>query len=300
MNGVIEAKELYLDYGKNVAIYSMNINLNENQLIGLVGKNGSGKTTFMKLCAGLLYPTQGEINIHGHNPMNNLEVLKEIVYSYPNIAFQESNTLNTIIDYYAMFYPRFDTTFAKKLLTLFSLKLTQKYKSLSQGMTSTFNYICALSTRAKLTLLDEPVLGMDITVRKKVYEILLRDYMEYPRTILISSHILSEIEDILSQIILIDTGKIVFYKDIDEVSAMAYRIDGAEAAVKAYTHSIPVLLEVHNTTGSSAIIESRCDDAVIKKCQSMNLKVARLRPEEIYIYKTNQDGRMEIECLWTN
>jgi ABC-2 type transport system ATP-binding protein len=283
---VIEIKQVGLKYQEKLALNNISLRLNENQLIGLIGRNGCGKTTFMKLCAGLLEPTDGQILVLNENPMNQIDVLKEIIYSYPNIPHNASNTLQIIFDYFNMFYPRFDQIFSLKLLEVFSLKPSMKYKSLSQGMKSVFNYICALSTRAKITLFDEPILGMDVTVRKKVYEILLRDYMEYPRTIIVSSHILSELEDILSEILLLDHGTIMFYKDMEEVSSMAYRVDGSEEAVRAFVEKRAVLYEDHKTLGSFAIIESQYDEIATKEGKDRNLTISKVRPEELCIYKT--------------
>lgn len=298
MSGVIEAKQVRLKYGKKTALNNISIDLGENQLIGLIGRNGCGKTTFMKLCAGLLEPTDGEIFVLNETPINNIDVLKEVIYSYPNIPHNPSNTLQRIFNYFSMFYPRFDQVFALKLLDVFSLKSSMKYKSLSQGMESIFNFICALSTRAKVTMFDEPVLGMDVTVRKKVYEILLRDYMEYPRTIIVSSHMLSELEDILSEILLLDQGTIIFYKDLEEVNSMAYRIDGSEEAVKAFAEKRDVLYEDHKTIGSFAIIEGQYDHIATKEGKDRNLIISKVRPEDLCIYKTIHGGKEDFECLW--
>ncbi len=298
MSGVIETKQLKLAYGKKLAINNVTISLNENQLIGLIGRNGSGKTTFMKLCAGLLEPTNGDILVLNENPINSINVLQEIIYSYPRVSHKGGNTLQGIMDYFSLFYPRFDLKFALKLLEVFSLNPYMKYKNLSQGMESTFNYICALSTRAKLTLFDEPVLGMDVTVRKKVYEILLRDYMEYPRTIIVSSHILSELENTLSEILLVDNGTIVFYKDMEEVSSMAYRVDGAEAEVKTFVEKRSVLYANYKTLGSFAIIENQYDDVDRKESKNLNLVITKVRPEDLCVYKTTHVREEDLECLW--
>lgn len=298
MSGLIEAKGLTVNYGKVTALNNVTIHLNENQLIGLIGRNGSGKTTFMKVCAGLLEPTKGEIVVFNQKPMDNIQVLSDVIYSYSNIPHYDSSTLQAIFDNFQMFYPRFNRTFANKLLEFFSLKATMKYKSLSQGLTSVFNFICALSTRAKISLLDEPILGMDVAIRKKVYEILLRDYMEFPRTFIISSHILSELDDLLSEILLIDQGKIIFYKDMEEVSTIAYRVDGPEDAVKTFCKTRSMIYEKHNTTGSFAIIESKFDELVKKECIDANLSISKVRPADLCVYKTIGDGEADLECLW--
>lgn len=298
MRGVIETKQLIFKYGRKTALDHVNLTLNENQLIGLIGRNGSGKTTFLKLCAGYYYPTDGEISVFQEEPFNRIEGISEIIYSNPNVYHKESNTLERILEYFKLTYPRFDEVFANKLLEIFSLRPSMRFRSLSQGMTSVFHFICALSTRARLTLLDEPILGMDVTSRKKIYEILLRDYIEFPRTIIVSSHILSELEDILSEILLIDDGKIILYKDLDEVRTMSYRIDGTEDAVKAFCSNKTVMYSNYNTINSYAVIEGEYNKIIIAEGEKHNVAFSKVRPEDYCVYKTLRGGEADIECLW--
>ncbi len=298
MRGVIETKQLTYRYGRKTALDHVNITLNENQLIGLIGRNGSGKTTFLKLCAGYYYPTDGEITVFEEEPFHRIESLGEIIYSNPNVYHKELNTLEQILKYFKLTYPRFDAVFANKLLVVFALQPTMRFKNLSQGMVSVFNFICALSTRARLTLFDEPILGMDVTSRKKIYEILLRDYIECPRTIIVSSHILSELEDILSEILLIDEGKIILYKDLDEVRTMSYRIDGTEDAVKAFCSDKTVIYSNYNTMNSYAVIEGEYNDTIIPEGEKYNVAFSKVRPEDYCVYKTLRGGEADLECLW--
>lgn len=300
MSFSVETKQLSINYGKKHAIIDFTVNINENQIIGLIGRNASGKTTFLKLCAGLLRPTGGDIKVFGQNPRNNLNILQEIIYSCSDVPLQAALPLEQIIEDFSIFYPHFDHVFAYRLIEYFSLSRHAKYSGLSKGETSVFNFICAIAARAKLTLLDEPLLGMDISIRKKVYDVLLRDYMEHPRTIIISSHILSELEDILSEFLIIDSGKIVLYKDQDEIRSMTYRVEGTREAVTAFTSNRPVLYQEHKVTGSSAIIEAACDETAEKEIRQSGLVISRIRPEELYIYKTNHGKGMDFDCLWEN
>jgi ABC-2 type transport system ATP-binding protein len=206
----------------------------ENGIIGLIGRNGSGKTTLMKMCSGLLNVTSGSLEVFGGTPMDNLNVLSDVVYTYHNIEYDKILRLISIIENYAIMFKDFDIKFAKKLLKYFDLNPKLKYTGLSQGMASVFNFICGISCRAKLTMLDEPVLGMDVTVRKSVYEVLLRDYTENPRTIIVSSHLLSELEGVLSDIILIDKGKLILFDNIDNLRQAAYRVEGEKPAVDTF------------------------------------------------------------------
>lgn len=298
MDYAIEISQLTLSYGKKPALDDISIDLNENRLIGLIGKNGSGKTTLMKLCAGLLEPSKGSVRVFQESPVDNLKILTDVIYSFPSIPHRGKQSLSQIIQTFTMFYPKFDTIFAYKLLEHFSLNKSMKYQSLSQGMTSTFNFICALSTRAGLTLLDEPILGMDVTVRKRIYEILLRDYMEIPRTIIISSHILSEMDEILSELLLIDSGKVVLYKEMDEIRGLAYRIDGTAEQVKGFSANRKVIYQEHKSIGSYAVIEDQCDEEIIKEGKAAGLAISKVSPEDYYIYKTNHGRGLDIECLW--
>lgn len=300
MSFVITAKQLSFQYGKKHAIQNFNIDINENQIIGLIGRNGSGKTTFLKLCAGLLKPTTGEIAVFAQNPVNNLKVLEDIVFTHNEVIHKASLTLETIIEDFTMFYPQFDSSFAYRLIEYFSLSRHAKYSSLSQGMTSVFHFICGISARASLTLLDEPVLGIDLPLRKKIYDVLLRDYMEHPRTIIISSHILSELEELLSEFLIIDAGQVLLYKSPDEIRTMAYRVDGTKEAVSTFASNRPVLYDEYNTTGSFAVMDCPCDEAAKSDSRKLNLVISGIRPEELYLYKTNHGKGMDIECLWEN
>jgi ABC-2 type transport system ATP-binding protein len=300
MNFAVEANELNFRYGKKNAIRNFTINLNENQMIGLIGRNGSGKTTFLKLCAGLLSPYRGSIQVFSKNPVNYLSILQEIIYSYSEVTHRSSLSLERIIEDMAMFYPHFDTVFAYRLIEFFSLSRHDRYSSLSKGMTSAFNFICAISTRSKLTLLDEPLLGMDISIRKKVYDILLRDFIENPRTIIISSHILSELEDLLSEFLIIDGGQIILYKNQEELNSMAYRIEGSKDAVKTFIEGRPVIYEEYKVTTSCAVIEAAFDEAAEIVCRQQGLTVSRVCPEDLYLYKTSHGKGMDFDCLWEN
>lgn len=297
-NIILQGENLTKTYGDKQAINSINIALNENQIIGLIGRNGSGKTTLMKLCAGKLNKTNGTLTVFGEDPMDNLGILQNIIYTYADLPFDEKLTLESIIDTYKLMYKTFQEDFALKLLDFYKINKKAKYGSLSSGTKSLFNFICGVATRASLSMFDEPILAMDITVRKSAYEILLRDYMEYPRTIIISSHILSELENILSEILIIDKGNVLFYDSTDSMREIFYRIDGNEDALKAFTENKNVIFKSSAALSSFYVVEEPLTEEVTSIAQSKGLKLSRLRPEELYLYLSNNDYEEEMECLW--
>lgn len=299
MSTVISTTNLCKNYGDKAALKNVNLNINSNELIGLIGTNGSGKTTLMKHLAGLLNKTSGSIKVFGEEPMDNLKVLERVVYTYHDLKLTPEQPLKNLISSYELMYPAFDRVFAEKLMKLFNLNPKAKYKSLSQGMMSIFNFICGLSTRADLTMLDEPILGMDVTVRKSAYEILLRDYMEHPRTIIVSSHIFNELEDILSEIIIINKGEILLHDNIDNIRDSAYRVDGAEAALNAFAENREVIYKNASPLHSFLIIKEQITATVEAAAKNLNLSLSRIRPEELYVYLAGNDYEEGMECLWT-
>jgi len=299
MDNCIVAKNLVKNYKSKIALNNISVELHENQLIGLIGSNGSGKTTFMKICAGLLEKTEGELNVLGETPIDNLKVLEDVVYTYHDIPHDGRLSLSKITQYYKLMYPNFDSEFALKLLNHFNLDVKTKYKYLSQGMMSLFNFICGLSCRCRITMFDEPVLAMDVKVRKSVYDILLRDYLEHPRTIIISSHILSELENLLSELLIINKGTFVLYKDMDSIKESAYRVDGNPADLEEFFKDKKVLYKNLSNLASFGIIEEPVTTALGNQVKDYDLKISRISPEELYIYLTGNNYEGGLDELWT-
>ena len=272
MNDVVKTTNLSKFYGKNPALSDLSVMVSENSITGLIGRNGSGKTTLMKILAGLLDKTSGEAQVFSEQPMDNLPVLNKLVYTYHDMEYDPKLSLKTILNAYKTMFADFDSNFADKLMKYFELSSKMKYKSLSQGMGSIFNFLCALSCRAPLTMLDEPVLGMDVTVRKSAYEILLRDFTEHPRTFIISSHLLSEIEGTLSDILLIEQGKTVLNCSIDDVRQSAYRVDGNTQALDGYLSGKKVIARKTSEIGSFAVVYEQYTEVASQSAKMQGLE----------------------------
>ena len=294
----IEMIGLCKQFGKKKALSALSAQIPENSITGLIGRNGSGKTTLLKILAGRLDSTSGEVRVFGENPMDNLSVQERIVYSYHNVGYAPKLTLGSILYEYHTMFGRFDMEFANKLLKYFDLTGKLRYQNLSQGMGGTFNFICALACRAPLTMLDEPVLGMDVTVRKSVYEILLRDYAEHPRTFIISSHLFSELEGILTDALLIEQGELVLHNSLDDMRQSAYRLDGDKAALAAFMSGRRVIATKQSELQSFAVVYEPLTESVVSAAKAQGLEISPVRPEDLCIYLTKQNKKEEIECLW--
>ena len=297
-NNVVQTVDLHKHYGKKQALSGLSVNIAEHSITGLIGRNGSGKTTLLKILAGRLNKTSGEVFVFGSPPMDNLPVLNRLVYTYHNMVYETHLNLKTILFAYKTMFANFDSAFADKLMKYFELSGKMKYKNLSLGMGSIFNFLCALSCRADLTMFDEPVLGMDVTVRKSAYEILLRDFSEHPRTFIISSHLLSEIEGVLSDILLIEQGKFVLHSTIDDVRQSAYRVDGSHAAVEGFVSGKNTIAHKRNDISSFAVIYEPLTNKTVEAVNLQGLTISPVRAEELCVYLTRQNKEEELECLW--
>lgn len=290
----IKVSNLNMYYSKTHAIKNFSININKENIIGLIGANGSGKTTFFKLCNGFLKESTGSIEILDGNPLTDITIKEQMIYSMHDLPIGDKEKLFNVIKYYEATYPTFDITFANKLIELFGIKKKKSYSTLSQGTKSSFNFICALATRCKVTMLDEPFIGIDIVKRKLAYEILLRDYMEHPRTIIISSHNLSELDSVLSEMILIDDGNLIFYKEMDEVREMAFRAEGSLSIINEFANSHQLIHVNDGMVNTFGIFWGSPNSEAAQEAKQLGLTISNVSPEDICVYFTSQIGRAHV------
>ncbi len=222
----VECNRLTKKYGSIYAVNDLTFSIPENSITGLIGRNGAGKTTLLKMLAGFLLPSGGTVRILGQNPFNNLQVAANLIFIDDELALPENMNLGEILDTAATFYENWQPDIAYGLLDYFSLDLRSYYQQLSKGMKSTFNVILGIAARCPITIFDEPTVGMDAAVRKDFYRALLKDYLQQPRTIILSSHLLGEIEDLLDSILLIDAGKKCLHLSMDELRSYAVGLSG--------------------------------------------------------------------------
>ncbi len=295
---IIKCRNLTKKFEKKTALNEVGFQIEENSITGLIGRNGSGKTTFMKIACGILKASSGEIEVLERMPYGDIHVAKEVIYSFHNYPHPEKQKLKHIMVFYRELFPNFDNEFALKLMEYYSLEGKMKYGSLSQGMKSMFNFSMALATRSKITFLDEPMLGMDAKTRKHAYEILLTEYTLHPRNFVISSHMLNEFDKILSDIILIDNGNLIFHKELEEVPQMAFRVEGDERSLEEISRTYNVLYAHLGEMMSYVIVEGTLTEEIKLDFNRQNLKCSALSPEDICIYYSSQNSEEDLSCLW--
>lgn len=297
----IQVNQLQKKYGKKQAIRNLDLELHKDQIIGLIGANGSGKTTFFKMCVGLEEITAGSIRILGGDAWKNMAVRNEVIYSMHDLPVTPTEKLKNILRCYEIGFPHFDREFAMKMMDLFELPVKKSCKQLSQGMKSLFHFVCAMASRCQVTLLDEPFIGIDIEKRKMAYEILLRDYMEHPRTFVVSSHNLAELEGVLSEMVLIHQGELIFYQDMDQVREMLCRVSGSSEEIQKFAEKRSEGQIVHRDSGElgdTLVLQGSADSDLALEARQAGLEVEPVAPEDVCVYLTTSGKEKQLDALW--
>lgn len=289
MSDTIACNGLIKTYKNKIALNGLTLSIGENKMIGLIGRNGAGKTTFLKTCAGYILPTSGEIKVFGGKPFDNLEVLSNLIFIDEEVQYNSSMKLGEILSLGKICHKNWDDAFAKRLIKYFDLNEKFKYRKLSRGLKTQFNIIMGLSGRCPLTLMDEPTLGLDVAVRKEFYSIILKDYMENPRTFILSSHLMSELENMLEEMILIHNGKIIFQKPIEELQSYGVLLNGSQEILKPFLDKKQVLnVETFGNSMIAGIVNDLTGEETAYLEQN-NVDISRAKIEDVYIWLTKKE-----------
>ncbi|NYE60755.1 ABC-2 type transport system ATP-binding protein [Duganella sp. 1224] len=217
MSALITAGNLRKQYGKQAALDGVSFTVAPGRIVGLIGPNGSGKTTTLKAILGLT-PFQGELSVLGMDPRTQREALMNEVCFIADVAILPRwLKVRDAIDFVEGVHPRFNRAKAEKYLANTKLTPNMKVKAMSKGMVVQLHLALVMAIDARLLVLDEPTLGLDILYRKQFYQNLLEDYFDENKTILITTHQIEEVEHILTDLLFIDNGKIALAASMDEV-----------------------------------------------------------------------------------
>lgn len=211
---LVEFKNVSKKFGQKIALDNINIKFEKGKIYGLLGPNGSGKTTMIKIINGLLQPSDGEIFIHGNKP--GIESKKVISYLPERTYLDMNMKVSELLQFFKDFYQDFDESQALELLTKLKINTQDKLKNMSKGMKEKVQLVMVMSRKADLYILDEPIGGVDPASRDYILDTILTNFHE-GASIIISTHLISDIEKILDQVIFINQGKIVLNEDADTI-----------------------------------------------------------------------------------
>ena len=237
----IEARNLRKVYGTTVALDNVDLRVEEGRILGLIGPNGAGKTTALNAILGLT-SYQGELKVLGRDPWNARdELMRDVSFIADVAVLPRWIRVSQLLDYVAGVHPRFHRAKAEGFLARTDIKRTSKVRHLSKGMIAQLHLALVMAIDAKLLVLDEPTLGLDILYRKQFYDSLLNDYFDHSRTILVTTHQVEEVQDVLTDLMFINHGRIVLECSMEQfesryVEVMVHpdHLDGARSLKPIY------------------------------------------------------------------
>lgn len=285
----IECRNLTKVYFRKKVLDNIHFTIEENKITGLIGRNGVGKTTLLKIIAGFIKHSDGEVKVFNQPPYNNLTVSANSIFVDDQMAFPPALQLGEILEEGERFYPNWDMQLAKRLLEYFKFDPTSYHHTLSKGRTSTFNMIVGLASHCPLTIFDEPTTGMDEAVRKDFYRALLKDYLAHPRTIIISSHHLSEIEDLIEDVLLIKKGKVELHMPISELKEWGIGLTGQEGEIEHWLTGRHVVhqRQIGKFT-KYVVVEDTFTEEEKEKMALAGIEISPVRASDLCVYITNE------------
>jgi ABC-2 type transport system ATP-binding protein len=286
---VVEFNKVMKAYGKKNALNSLTFALAENKITGLIGRNGAGKTTMLKIAAGFIRETSGEVRVFQEHPFNNLKASANTIFIDQDLSLPGALTLDEILSSAAEFYQNWDMKLARGLFTYFAFNPNQTHVSLSKGMQSTFNAILGLAARCPLTIFDEPTTGMDAGIRNDFYRALLKDYIAHPRTVIISSHHLSEVEDILEDILLLKDGAMFIHMPVDELKDFGIGVSGKEEVMIKWLDDHEIFHKSNAPFGGVyAVVRNDISPQQKQMAREIGLEFSSVSSEDLCSYLTNE------------
>jgi ABC-2 type transport system ATP-binding protein len=293
MSVVARVEGLSKSYGHGAntvhAVADASFALEENRIHGLLGRNGAGKTTLMQLLTGQEFATRGTIEVFGESPVENARVLDNVCFIKESQRYPDDFRVKHVLRSAPWFFPDWDEDFAADLVERFRLPENRRVKKLSRGQLSAVGVIVGLASRAPLTFFDEPYLGLDAVARQLFYDVLLADFAEHPRTVVLSTHLIDEVSNLLEHVVVIDDGRIIIDADADELRGSAVDVVGARSAVEAFTAGREVL---HRTAlgGLATATVAGLDDAGRVAAREAGLELAPVSLQQLVIRTTTGEN----------
>lgn len=228
MNPEIQVTNVTRRYGSVVALDNVSMTFRPGVITGLLGRNGAGKTVLMTLLTGQERPTEGTITVGGKNPANHEDVMTAMSFVRDNQGYPPEYKLKHLLRIAPLFRPNWDAAYAKQLIRTFEIPADRTIRKMSRGQRSAVAAVLGLASRTPVTILDEPYLGMDATARQIFCDVLIADYSEHPRTVVISTHLVHEMESLLEDVVVLDKGKVRRQGSAAELRTAAVQLTGSK------------------------------------------------------------------------
>lgn len=284
---MIEVRNVMKEFDGFRALDDMSMTVQTGSVYGLVGPNGAGKSTIIRHLTGIYRQDAGEITIDGAPVFENPEVKSRIAYIPDEIFYYSNASIREMMDFYRSIYPHFDAERFKKLADVFGLDPKRQMRRLSKGMQKQAAFWIAVSLRPEILILDEPVDGLDPVMRRQIWSIIMADVAENGTTVLVSSHNLRELEDVCDSVGIMNKGKIMIERSLNELQENIVKIQLALPDGESLPEGLDILHK-SNTGRLQSLIMHGTQEELTEKLQSAHplfIDAVPLTLEEIFIYE---------------
>ncbi|MFF0345939.1 ATP-binding cassette domain-containing protein [Kribbella sp. NPDC004875] len=292
----VRTEDLSVRFSGTPALDRLDLRLAPGKIHGLLGRNGSGKSTLAAILAGFRRPDEGRVLIEGgdlgaaQEPYENAVVTSRVCLIRESGDIPDAVPAKRVLDLAAGLRPYWDAELAGELLDRFEVPVNKKIQKLSRGKKSALGVVLGLASRAPLTIFDESYLGMDVPSRNLFYDALLADYAEVPRTIVLSTHLVSEVSAMLEEVVILDNGRLVTQSPVDALRGRGASIVGPAAAVDAFTAGFTVLAEERLGGTKSTTVLGDLDPALLAQATDAGLEIGPVGLQDLFVHLTAPTG----------
>jgi ABC-2 type transport system ATP-binding protein len=283
MTPTISVTDLSRRYRGHTALDNVSLTVEPGTVTGLLGRNGAGKTTLLRIITGLEFPTAGEVKVFGAAPAENDAVLRRMFFVREEQAYPDFR-VGQALRVASWFYPNWSAELAQQLIADFDLPLSRRMGRLSRGMRSAVGIVIGLASRAELTLFDEPYAGLDAVARQLFYDRLLADFAEHPRTIVLSTHLIDEVANLLEHVVVLDHGRVALDAPADEIRGTGMTVTGPAIAVEEFVAGGPVWHRQAIASRASVVVPGPLDAAAQARARALHLTLESLSLQQLLIH----------------
>jgi ABC-2 type transport system ATP-binding protein len=280
-------RHLRLVYGDATAINDLSFMLTGGKIYGLLGRNGSGKTSLLSVLSAFRRASSGTVLIDGEDPFENTRIMRQTCFirDEPDVY---PMSVRRVLRFAAQFWPLWDAAYAEELVDKFRLPPNKRINSLSRGMRSALGITLGLASRAPLTIFDESYLGMDAPSRYTFYEELLKDYLEQPRTIILSTHLIEEVSSLFEEVLILDEGRLVLHEETDKFRSRGVAVTGPAEAVDRFVNGMTVLGEQRLGGTKSATVYGQLDEDRRRQARAGGLDLGPVSVQDLFVHLTRK------------
>ncbi|MEV5411944.1 ABC transporter ATP-binding protein [Thermopolyspora sp. NPDC052614] len=282
----IEIEDLVLRYGDVTAIDGMTLTLEEGKIYGLLGRNGSGKTSLLSILAAFRKQTSGRVRVGGKPVFENGAITRDIALIRDTGEAVDIGTAEDALYFAKGLRRNWDADYARSLMDLFDINPKANVKNMSKGRRSAMGIIVGLASRAPLTMFDESYLGMDAPSRQAFYDQVLADYMAHPRTIIMSTHVIEEVGPLFEEIVIIDRGRLLVHEESQTLLSKGVSVTGPTALVDTFTAGLKVLGSRSLGPTTSAMVYGEFDETQRRKAREAGLELGPIALQDLFIHLT--------------